>query len=98
VSARIDAFRQRLRELGYVEGKNIVIESRYAEGKLERLPNFAAEPVSLNSQFVLDGGLMSISGGMKRVAGLLAIVVSPAAWGDVASAQQPKSSRPSSSL
>ena len=37
ISARIEAFRQRLRELGYVEGKNIVIEYRYAEGKVERI-------------------------------------------------------------
>src|SRR5262245_64287860 len=48
VSPRVEAFRQRLRELGYVEGKNIVIEYRYAEGKRERLHKLAAELVRLN--------------------------------------------------
>ena len=38
VSARIEAFRQGLRELGYIEGKNIVIEWRFAEGKSEHVP------------------------------------------------------------
>jgi putative tryptophan/tyrosine transport system substrate-binding protein len=41
------AFRQRLRELGYVEGQNIVIEWRFAEGKSERYPLVAAELVQL---------------------------------------------------
>src|SRR5437870_6265540 len=45
VSTRMDALRQGLRELGYVEGKSIVIESRYAEGKLERLPVLVDELV-----------------------------------------------------
>jgi putative ABC transport system substrate-binding protein len=44
---RFDAFRQGLRGLGYVEGRTIVIESRWAEGQVERLPGLAAELVAL---------------------------------------------------
>jgi len=50
---RLDAFRQGLRELGYVEGKNINIEYRYAEGKLERLPELAAELVQLKVDIIV---------------------------------------------
>jgi putative ABC transport system substrate-binding protein len=55
-SARIEAFRQGLREPGYVEGKNIVFEYRYAEGKLERLPALAAELVRLKVDVILTAG------------------------------------------
>ncbi len=55
-SARIEAFRQGLRELRYVEGKNIVIEWRSAEGKLDRLPALASELVRLKVDIIVTGG------------------------------------------
>src|SRR5262245_48593229 len=55
-SARIEAFRQRLRELGYVEGKNIVIEYLYSEGKRERFPDLAAELVRLKVDVIVTAG------------------------------------------
>jgi putative ABC transport system substrate-binding protein len=56
VSGRVEAFRQGLRELGYVEGKNIVTEYRWAEGKIERLPDLAAELVRLKVDVIVTGG------------------------------------------
>ena len=55
-AARNEAFRQGLREIGYVEGKNIVIEWRYAEGKLDRLPALAAELVRLKVDVIVTTG------------------------------------------
>ena len=52
----LEAFRQGLRELGYTEGKNIVIEYRYAEGKLDRLPALVAELVRLKVDIIVSGG------------------------------------------
>jgi ABC-type uncharacterized transport system substrate-binding protein len=54
--ARYEGFRQGLRELGYVEGKNIVIESRYAEGKVDRLPALLAELVRLKVDVIVSTG------------------------------------------
>ena len=57
--ARYEAFRQGLRELGYVEGKNIVIDWRYGEGKLDRLTELAAELVRLKVDVIVTGGAAS---------------------------------------
>jgi putative tryptophan/tyrosine transport system substrate-binding protein len=56
VAFRIEPFRQGLRELGYVEGKNIVIEYRYGEGKFDRLPELAAELVRLKVDIIVTAG------------------------------------------
>ena len=48
-----DAFRQGLRELGYIEGQNTVVEYRWAEGKLERFPDLAAELVRLKVDVIV---------------------------------------------
>jgi putative tryptophan/tyrosine transport system substrate-binding protein len=50
---RIEAFRKGLRERGYVEGKNIVFEYRYAEGRLDRLPDLAAALVALKVDVIV---------------------------------------------
>jgi len=55
-SARIGAFRQGLRDLGYVEGKNIVIEYRSAEGKPDQLAGLAAELVHLKVDLIVSSG------------------------------------------
>src|SRR5438309_4233742 len=55
-AARVEAFRQGLRELGYIEGKNIVVEYRYAEEKLDRLPALATELVRLKVDVIVTGG------------------------------------------
>jgi ABC-type uncharacterized transport system substrate-binding protein len=56
ISNRTEAFRQGLRELGYVGGKNIVIEWRSGEGKEDRVPGLAAELVRLKVDIIVTGG------------------------------------------
>jgi ABC-type uncharacterized transport system substrate-binding protein len=55
-SARIEALRQGLRELGYIEGKNIVIDWRSAEGKADRLPSLATALVRLKAEVIVTAG------------------------------------------
>jgi putative tryptophan/tyrosine transport system substrate-binding protein len=56
IATRSEAFRQGLRELGYVEGKNIIVEWRYGEGKPARVSEFAAELVHLNVDVIVSAG------------------------------------------
>src|SRR5947208_15090196 len=91
-AARIEAFRQGLCELGYVEGKSIVIEWRWAEGKFDRLPDLAAELVRLNVDVIVTGGSTS-SGAAKEVTTTIPIVMAqvndPVGSGFVASLARP---------
>ena len=66
VSARSEAIRLALRELGYMEGQNIAIEYRYGEGKQDRYPELAAELVRLKVDIILvSGGDTSIRAAMN---------------------------------
>ena len=92
-AARIDAFRQGLRELGYVEEKNIVVEYRHAEGKLDHLPALAAELVRLKVEVLVMGGGGASTGSGKEATKTLPIVmvaaVDPVAQGFVTSLARP---------
>ena len=60
IAENLAAFRQGLRELGYIEGQSIVIESRYAEGQPDRLPALAAELVRLRADILVPAGIRAI--------------------------------------
>ncbi|MGH7845761.1 MAG: ABC transporter substrate-binding protein [Candidatus Binatia bacterium] len=91
-SARIEAFRQGLRELGYVEGKNIVIEWRSWEGKRDALPVLAAELVRLNVEVIVTGGSTNTRAA-KQATAMIPIVMAqdpdPVGNGFVASLSRP---------
>jgi putative ABC transport system substrate-binding protein len=93
MSTRIDSFRQRLRELGYVEGQNIAIEYRSAEGKLDRLPDLAVELVGPKVDVLVSGGGNSATRALKQATTLIPIVMTfgsdPVAAGFVSSLARP---------
>ncbi len=60
ISPRLNAFREGLHDLGYIEGKNILVDYRYAEGKLDRVPDLAAELVRLKVDLIMAIGDPSI--------------------------------------
>ena len=90
-SSRIEAFRKGLAELGYMEGRSIALEDRYADGQLERLPDLAAEVVRLNVDVLLALGLPAASAA-KQVTTTIPIVFTggdPVRTGLVASLARP---------
>src|SRR5437016_6772941 len=69
-NANLDAFVQGLRELGYIEGKNILIEYRFAEGKADRLPELATELVQLKVDAIFTTGtpaIFALKQGTKKI-------------------------------
>jgi putative ABC transport system substrate-binding protein len=88
----LDSFRQGLRELGYVEGQNIAIEHRFAEGQPERLPALAAELVRLKVDVIVTTGPPAPEAA-KRATRTIPIVFAvagdPVAEGLVASVARP---------
>ena len=89
---QVEAFRQGLRELGYVEGQNILIQYRYAEGVEERLPNLAAELVQLNVDVIFVNGTTGTQAAKratKTIPIVMTSVTDPLGTGLVASLAHP---------
>jgi putative tryptophan/tyrosine transport system substrate-binding protein len=91
-AAWIDVFRQGLKELGYIEGKNITIDYRYAEGKADRLPALADELVGLKVDVIVSSSTPSVLAAKKATSTIPIVFVSisdPVASGLVDSLARP---------
>ena len=91
-SARINAFRHGLRELGYVEGKNIQIEYRYGEGKPDLLPALAAQLAALKVDIIVTGGSSPTHAAKSATASIPIVMtqdIDPVGNGFVASLARP---------
>jgi len=93
LASRTEAFRHGLSDLDYVEGKNIVIEYRYGDGQLDRVPALATELVRLKvDMIVIAGGNATVSGAKKAIESvpiIMANVQDPVGSGFVASLARP---------
>jgi putative tryptophan/tyrosine transport system substrate-binding protein len=91
-SSRMESLRAGLRELGYVEGKNLIIESRWADGNYDRLPDFATELVGLKVDLILTSGTPGTRAARSATTTIPIIMVTsgdPVALGLVASLARP---------
>ena len=89
---QIEAFRQGLRDLGYIEGKNILVEYRYAAGKLDRLPDLVAELIQLKVDVLVVTALVAIRAARqatKTIPIVMVILSDPVATGIVDSLARP---------
>jgi putative ABC transport system substrate-binding protein len=88
----VEAFQQKLRQLGYVEGKNVSVEYRYAEGKLDRVPGFVDELSRLNVDVLVVSSVPAIRAA-KRATSTIPVVmlisIDPVATGIVESLAKP---------
>ena len=73
---RLEAFRQGLRELGYIEGKNLIIEYRYADGRPERLPALAEELVRLKVDIIVTDTAAPARAASKATSTIAIVMVS----------------------
>jgi ABC-type uncharacterized transport system substrate-binding protein len=91
MAASVDAFRQELSKLGWIEGKNITIEYRFAEQKPERIPELAAELVRLKVDLIVTSGVPPALAAKKATSTIpiVASVTDPVALGLVASLARP---------
>ena len=90
--SNVEAFRQGLRDLGYFEGKNILVEYRYAEGKLDRIPGLVAELVQLNVDVLVVGVLTAFRAAKQATKTIPIVMVTnldPVATGLVDSLARP---------
>jgi len=91
-STRIEAFRQGLRDFGYVEGQNIAIEYRYAEGKFNRLPDLAAELVRFKVDVIVVAstpGILAAKNATSTIPIVMALSADPVPTGLVSSLARP---------
>jgi putative ABC transport system substrate-binding protein len=92
-SIRTEAFRQGLRELGYVEGQNIVVEYRFADGKIDRFPNLAAELARLKVDIIVSAGGNGVTRAAQAATNTIPIVMTnvldPVGSGFIASLARP---------
>jgi putative ABC transport system substrate-binding protein len=88
----VEAFREGLRELGWVEGKSFVLEARYGEGKVERLPELARELVALRMDVIVTPADLSIAAAKRETQTIpivMALSSDPVGAGFVASLARP---------